>query len=494
MNSATASLRLLCYGLLVGANFSFAHPTGDSLTLSLDQCVRMALDRGPAIAAVREAYKATFHSYESFRSTLYPQLRLQGQAPGYFRSISSIIQPDGTIIFAPQSQASSSLNLSLTQQLPFTGGEVSVSSGLNRIDLLETQTKFYRSTPLSLTYRQPIFQLNKFQWDADAQELRMTIAERQWQEALEDISLEVTNKFFETYLSVMNKWNANNNVQINDTLYQISGGRYNVGKIAENDLLQSELALLNARTQFSSAEISAARAMKSLAFLIGLSKESRIELVPPNSTPFLMLDPLAAAAHAKNNRSDMVEMSLQTLTAQRSLTEAKLNSSFSATLTANAGLNQRSETIPLAYQNLLDQQQLSISFEIPLVQWGGGAASIEAAMAEQRRVESVGLVRANSIEDDVVSLVMSLRQLEKQVGISAKADTIAQRRFDVAKDRYLIGKIDVTNLFLAQNEKDSARRARIQTLWDFWTGYYRLRRLTLYDFERNEKIRSPQPM
>ena len=322
----------------------------------------------------------------------------------------------------------------------------------------------------------------------------MTIAERQWQEAFEDISLEVTNRFFETYLSVMNKWNANNNVQINDTLYQISIGRYNVGKIAENDLLQSELALLNARTQLSSAEIAAARAMKSLAFLIGVPKETRLALVPPGTTPSLMLDPLAAAAHAKNNRSDMVEMSLQTLTAQRSLTEAKLNSSFSATLTANAGLNQRSETVPLAYQNLLDQQQLSISFEIPLVQWGGGAAAIEAAMSEQRRVESVGRVRANSIEDDVVSLVMSLRQLEKQVGISAKADTIAQRRFDVAKDRYLIGKIDVTNLFLAQNEKDSARRARIQTLWDFWTGYYRLRRLTLYDFERNERIRSPQPI
>jgi len=47
---------------------------------------------------------------------------------------------------------------------------------------------------------------------------------------------------------------------------------------------------------------------------------------------------------------------------------------------------------------------------------------------------------------------------------------MAQRRFDVSKDRYLIGKIDVTNLFLAQNEKDSARRSRIQTLWDFWAG------------------------
>ncbi|MBI4428690.1 MAG: TolC family protein [Ignavibacteriales bacterium] len=453
----------------------------------------MALDEGPTIAAARESYKTAFYSYEAFSSMTYPQLRLQGQAPGYFRSISSVIQPDGTIVFVPQSQANSSLSLSLTQQLPFTGGEISISSGLNRIDLLESQTKFYRSTPLSVTYRQPIFQLNRFHWDSRAQELRLSIAEKQWQEAVEDIAIEVTNRFFETYLAVMSQRNARNNVMINDTLYNISVGRYNVGKIAENDLLQGELALLNAKTQLSSADIAAARAMRTLAFLIGASKETVLELIPPPSVPLLNLDPTAAVAQARNNRSDFAEMSLQTLSAERSLTEARLTNSFSATLSANAGLNQRSETIPLSYQNLLDQQQLSISFEIPLVQWGGGSAAVQSALSEQGRVETAGAIRANSVEEEVMHLVMSLRQLEKQVGISAKADTIAQRRFDVAKDRYLIGKIDVTNLFLAQNEKNAAHRTRIQTLWDYWAAYYRLRRLTLYDFERNERVRTLEP-
>ena len=127
---------------------------------------------------------------------------------------------------------------------------------------------------------------------------------------------------------------------------------------------------------------------------------------------------------------------------------------------------------------------------MPLVQWGAGSASVEAALAEQRRVETASLLRTNSLEDEVHAQVMSLKLLQFQVGISAKADTMAQRRFEVSKDRYLIGKIDVTNLFLAQNEKDSARRARTQTLWDFWAGYYRLRRLTLYDFETNSKLQT----
>ena len=65
----------------------------------------------------------------------------------------------------------------------------------------------------------------------------------------------------------------------------------------------------------------------------------------------------------------------------------------------------------------------------------------------------------------------------------AKSDTIAQRRFDVAKDRYLIGKIDIPNLFLAQSEKDSAWRANIQTLREYWVSYFRIRALTLHDFD-----------
>ena len=107
---------------------------------------------------------------------------------------------------------------------------------------------------------------------------------------------------------------------------------------------------------------------------------------------------------------------------------------------------------------------------------------MEAAEAERNRVQTnIGSQRF-SLQQEVLYQVQRFRQLQQQVLLSAKADTVAQRRFDVARERFVIGKIDVTNLFLAQSEKDSAYRTRIQTLWDYWSTYYRLRRLTLYDF------------
>lgn len=466
----------------------------DTLKLTLHECIRRALEDGPSVVAAREAYRSKAYAYKSFRSSLYPQLSLQGQAPGYFRSISPITQPDGTTIFTPQSQASSTLNLSLSQKIPLTGGEISLSSGLNRVDLLETNTIYYRSTPLSVTYRQPLFQVNTLRWDSEAEELRIDIARKEWEESLEDISIDVTNKFFSAYLAFMNVEGARANVEINDTLFQISKGRFNLGKIAENDLLQSELALLNAQTQLDNASIAYERAVKDLSFALGLSKTVPLRLQPPSEVPEITLDPVAATEQALQNRSDMTTLELNKQTAERSIAQAELDNSFSATLTANAGLNQRASEVPMAYRNLMDQQQLSINFEVPIVQWGAGSSKVESALAQKQQTETVSAIRRNAIEEEVIAQVKSLQLLQRQVGISAKADTIAQRRFDVSKDRYLIGKIDVTNLFLAQNEKDSARRARTQTLWDFWAGYYRLRRLTLYDFAANKPLHRLFPL
>jgi outer membrane protein TolC len=44
-------------------------------------------------------------------------------------------------------------------------------------------------------------------------------------------------------------------------------------------------------------------------------------------------------------------------------------------------------------------------------------------------------------------------------------------------------------LFIAQQEKDAASQQFVQSQRDFWTAYYRLRRVTMYDFERETTIR-----
>ncbi len=69
---------------------------------------------------------------------------------------------------------------------------------------------------------------------------------------------------------------------------------------------------------------------------------------------------------------------------------------------------------------------------------------------------------------------------------------LGNERYQVAKNRYLIGKIDITNLFIAQNEKDMAKRSYIQSQKQYWIAYHTLRQLTLYNFQKEEIIKALQ--
>jgi outer membrane protein TolC len=472
--------------LLCCSCFSFAQV--DTTYLSLQDCIRLARANGPLGAMARSAYDSKRATNKAFTASYYPQLSLRGDVPGYYRSINAITLPDGSTIFTPQSQASSQVSLSLSQKIPFTGGQLFLSSTLNRIDLMDPTSQYYKSSPFSMTLQQPIFQINTYRWDMDAQELRYKMATRGLAEDMEDCAGDVTSKFFELYMAILTANNASVNLAINDTLYKISKGRFNVGKIAENDLLQSELAYLNAQTQLENANVGLNRSQNNLKIALGLPATAVLVLLPPSRIPDVEIDPAKALEQALQNRSDAVGFELQKLTAERNVSQARSDNYLNATMTASMGYNQRAPLFNDAYTNLLEQRQFSVNFSIPIFRWGAGSSAVDAAIADQKRAEiSIGQQK-HDFEQEVLYQAAHLNLLRKQVVVAAKSDTIAQRRFDVAKDRYLIGKIDIPNLFLAQSEKDNARRANTQTLWDYWTAYFRIRRLTLYDFETKESL------
>ena len=96
-----------------------------------------------------------------------------------------------------------------------------------------------------------------------------------------------------------------------------------------------------------------------------------------------------------------------------------------------------------------------------------------------------------NFEQEVYTQVRTLEMLRDQVAITQKADDISQRRYNIAKNRYLIGKISITDLSIALTEKDQAKRDYINSLGggeDFWQAYFNLRQLTLYDFKENRRL------
>jgi outer membrane protein TolC len=286
--------------------------------------------------------------------------------------------------------------------------------------------------------------------------------------------------------------NAAANVAVNDTLYTLSKGRYEVGKIGENDLLQSELALLRARTTLDGAKLDYDRALAALKLLLDVPQGTDFVIAAPIEIPTVVIDTARAVAEALRNRSQMRDLDLQSLQARRRVDEARLNTGLGATVTASAGLNQTAPGFGDAYRALLDQQRLEVSVQVPLVQWGGRRAQVEAARAEQQRIASTAQTSRESAAQEAHFAALQLAQSERQLALSAKADTVAAKRFDVAKNRYVIGKIGIGDLYIAQSEKDAALQSYVQALRSYWQAYYRLRRITLYDFAAGRPIRVGQ--
>ena len=173
------------------------------------------------------------------------------------------------------------------------------------------------------------------------------------------------------------------------------------------------------------------------------------------------------------------------------MAEAKFNSGLAsgAMVSASVGFNQTAPEAGLAYQNLLQSQRLSVGVSIPLIQWGAHGADVQAAVSDQRRVDANSRATREQIAQDAHFGALQLTQAQHNVELSAKADTVAAKRFEVAYNRYVIGRIGIDNLYIAQNEKDQAVNQYLAALRGYWSAYYRLRQVTLYDFESRAVIR-----
>jgi len=458
-------------------------------SLSLEESINIAKDNSPLSRAATYNLIAAKWRYKSFRADLLPSFDLSGDAPNFNNQIFANVQDDGRVVFSRRTQSEASIGFSANQNILPTGGNLSVSTGITRLGIFNQENTYaWQSTPLIASYTQPLFQFNSLKWRNKIEPLRFKIAEKQFVEDLEDLSFTVAQNFFDVLISKINVEIAEFNVTVNDSIYNISKGRFEVGNLAENDLLQTELQYRNAETSLINARLNYTRAEENFKALLGVDDNIILEIVAPETAPQVNLDFDKALSLALENNSQSLQFRLNEIQANQSYDQARKNAGFSATLRADYGLNQTSTEFNQLYTDPDNRQFFTLGFQIPIFNWGKQIAEIKSARNQQ-------LATANSIEYQRLQFELSVRStvrefelLKGQVDLAETSDDIAQRRYDVSRNRYLIGKIDITNLFIAQNEKDSARRNYIQALRNFWTGYYNLRRLTLYDFEQDVPI------
>lgn len=460
------------------------------MEFTLRDAVERAQRQGLQAKAAVAQRNAARQRDRAFAGSLLPQLSLNGNLPVYNRSIIPVLQPDGSTVFQPQQQNEAALTAQITQRLPVTGGDLFVNSSLSRLDVSgNREIRTWQSTPLLVGIRQDLFRPNRQRWDNREQELRYDISERTYAESLEEIAIATTNAFFDHYNARVGLENAETNVAVNDSLYTLNEGRFEVGRIGENDLLQSELALLRARNAVDAARLEHDRTLAALRLALDLPVGAPVRLTVPVDIPRIVADTALAVREALKNRAAVQELELSEVQAERRVSESRFGTGPGANVQASVGFNQTGSEAGAVYQDLRQAQRFSVGVQIPVLQWGARGGQIEAAKADLSRQEFTSRQSREQTIQDAHFAALQLALAERVLQVAAKADTVGTKRFDVAKNRYVIGRIGIDNLYQAQTEKDGALQAYLQALRGYWVAYYRLRRLTMYDFEQNAPIR-----
>lgn len=462
-------------------------PAQEVMELTLQQTIRHAQEQSPDAQSARHSFRSSYWNYRYYRANYLPNLTLTS-TPYLDRAINKVTLGDGSVKFVEQNLLSTNLTLSLTQNVPWTGGTFFVETSAQRIDLFSDNSHSYQTSPVNIGYTQSLFGYNSLKWNRRIEPVRYREARKRYAETLELVAAAATQKFFALATAQNNYEIACTNYANADTLYIYARGRYDIGTISENEMLQLEINKLTEETNRMNARIEVDNAMQELRSYLGIQQDVELKVRIEDFVPDLQIDLNEALLLAAQNSPDIENMQRRKLESESAVSQARANAGLKADIYLRFGLTQTADRWKNAWRNPMDQQYVSLGISLPILDWGRGKGQVRVAKSNRDLVHT-------QVEQDKTDFDLNIRKLVKQfnlqaqrVHIAARTDATAQRRADVARRLYLLGQSTILDLNASITEKDSARRNYVTALYDYWSLYYTLRSLTLYDFGQDRPL------
>ena len=453
----------------------------DLKKLTFDEVISLAEEQSPNALIAKHRFRASYWLYRTFVAQYRPSLILRGTTPDYTTAYTRVFRNDQWE-YVPTNMLQNFGTLALSQNIGLTGGSIALASDLTLQNDFVSNNDLFISAPIRVLLEQPILQYNALKWQKKTEPLKYEAAKKTFLSNIESVHQQAVMNFFQLATAQINKQIAEMNYSNADTLWRIAKGRYDLGTIAEDELLQMQLSWLNAETARKEAEMNLRDREIRLRSFLGFNENVRLELTLPNSVPNLQVDVQEVLDLARANNPEMLTQQLTLLTAQSNVAQAKSERGLNADLTASFGLQGRDKDINVAYNTFSRSQGIRVGFRMPILDWGLGRGRYKMA---QSSLELAQVQSKQALTDFEQNLLLDVEQFNlqaNQVAIAAKSDTVAMKMYEVTKQRFLIGKIAVLELNNADTKKDQNKRAYVQSLMNYWNYFYNIRNLALYDF------------
>ena len=456
--------------------------------ITLTEAIALARAQSVDAAVALNELKTAYWEYRTFRADLLPEVNFTGTLPNYNKSYSTYQNSDGSYTFVRNNTLGLSGELSINQNIWFTGGTLSLTSSLDYVQQLGKRgNRQFMSVPIGLELTQPIFGVNNLKWNRRIEPVRYAEAKAEFISATEEVTMTTITYFFNLLLAKETLGTARQNKANADRLYEVAIAKRKMGQISENDLLQLRLNALQGQADVTEAESNLNAQMFQLRSFLGISEQESLNPVLPATVPHIRMQyqdvldkALERNSFAHNIRRRQLEADYQVATARGNLR--------SIDLFASIGYTGQNKDFNSAYHHLLDNQIVEVGVSIPLLDWGKRRGQVKVAKSNRDVVLSQIRQEQMNFNQNIFLLVENFNNQAQQLNIAQEADDIAERRYNTSVETFMIGKISTLDLNDAQNSKDEARQTHIQELYSYWYYYYQLRSLTLWDFEQDAPL------
>lgn len=452
------------------------------LELPLDDAIAMARVHSVDAAVALDELRTAYWEWRTFRADQLPELSLTATAPEYAKRYNSYMNENGDYSFVRTNTLQTTAQLSVSQNIALTGGKISLNTSLDWLRQLDGEkTNRFLTIPVALTLSQPLFSVNTMKWDRKIEPVRYAEAKAAFLSATEDVARQTVDYYFNLLMSRENVEISRQNLDNAEKLYAVAQEKYGMGQISRNDLLQMELNVLDARSELTDYESGYKADMFALRAFLDLDEDTEIVPVVPDSVPGADIVFADALDRALANNKFVKTMQRQQLEADYEVAKAK-GDMREINLFLQLGYTGTDSQLGEAYSRLKDNQVASIGFSIPILDWGKRRGRVRVAESNRRVTESRIRQETMNFRQNLFVLVERFTNQQQQLDIAERASDIAAKRYATNVETYLIGVISTLDLNDSRLSKDESRRNYINQLYRFWTYWYQIRSLTLYDF------------
>lgn len=459
--------------------------------LTLNDILNLAHENSLEAFKAKRKYGVGYWEYRAFKSSLLPKIDLNLRPLTYNKSFVQRYDSDQNIdVYRSQQNLNSYANISATQDIGSTGTNLFINSNFNRLEnfgLIENES--YNVTPFSVGLIQPIMAFNRFKWDKKIAPLKYEKAKKDFIYEQQTINIKALQLFFNWALASKKLDIAKENKATIENLFNIGKRRYDIGSIEKDDVLNLELDLYNANITLTQSEQELDKSLSELELFLREDLPSNIVPELPELISNLQIDADKAIEYAYTNNPDFINLRLRKTEALRDLDQAVKENRFDLSVTASYGLNQQANVLNNVYRDFLDQQMVAIQFSVPILDWGERRGNIQTAKMN-KEVADIEIQQDEDTYKQSIALKVNNFNLQKELVIGAlHTSDISNESYKITEKRFLSGQVDLLNLSSSRKAWQQSTESYIQSLQVYWTLYYELQQLTLYNFINNSTLK-----